>query len=281
MRRMLRRVTAGGLLTALVIGVALLSLSQRLTVEATAVSLRNASDVARIVRLTDGTTGRIIDTIRLDPWSHTVTPAYRPDIWWREMTAQERAAGLDGAIRLELLGEGCELLATGSYGGYDGTMFIDAGSAFFVGEADEEGHTIARRGGPSISVPDPCNGAPASAVGVVANATGVPVVVDGRIVVAACSISTVHAGDLLSAPAPGSTAGATPVTAPSVAVQKERWPIEPTSITVGRSSIDDSRGALLWPDVLSGCGGAPLDQYDLTYDEPYVPYVPPVPPAGG
>jgi hypothetical protein len=259
----LARATLAGLLVAVVTLIAGFNWWQRFQSGEIDAYVANRTDMTLTVRASDGSTDRILTTVRLDPQTRTLVVRHRLDLWWRDLTAQEQEAGRVDNVRLELLGDACVRLAEGLVHHSEAFTILPDDVQFTYYQSDAPLPVLAERSGSSIEVPDPCHGRSAPAIGLLANQTKVPVAIADRIVVPACSSVVVHPGDL-AAELPAKTLhDVARVPATSLAIQRGRWPMEPRSIVVTREDVfDESGSAGVDPDFYGDCAGLPLADHD-------------------
>jgi hypothetical protein len=257
MRRLLRRVTMAGALVLFLLAYATFAWFWRWQDSAVVATIWNLSTTPHLVRAVDGTSGRVLGTVRVDPGFRTVVAHAHLDLWWRDLSAPERAAGREEGIQLEVLGEACDLLDRS----ISQPHVRDDGDLVFVG--NEPGLTMSSgdlsvpsvpvRETADAAVPDPCDGGPARPVALVQNQLTVPVVLDGRLRVEPCSQMIVRQGDLATVLPASATAGTRAVSVPSLALQKGRWPTDVRRVTVGLVVQDDADGALSDPTLMVAC----------------------------
>jgi hypothetical protein len=216
--------------------------------------IANRTDAAALVRVTDGTSGRGLGTVRLGAATRTLVADHRLDVWSRELGVPEQAAGFERGIRLELLGSGCEALETlvvGRSWPETLTLLPDDGLVDFT--TDEPLADLPLRQGAEVAAADPCQGRPAPPVAVVENLRVAPIVLNGRVRVEACSARTLHPGDAAQLLSRKQTKGARAVDVPSLALQKARWPLESRTVTVALEIDDYHAAAVVDPTVFDGC----------------------------
>lgn len=259
MRRLRSRITAAGMLVVLVIGFVSWGVWQKYDNARTTLYVSNVTSEAYLVRVTDGTSGRGLGTIRLDAGTRTLVADDRLDVWWRDITIPERAAGLERGIRLELLGDGCEALGTITADAHGiGALTVVPGSGLIDFVSDPLVSDLPLRQGAVVVAADPCAGRPAPPVAVVQNLRTFPVVLDGRVRVEACSSRTFRPGDAARLLTVAERDGATDVSAPSLAVQKGRWPLETRTVMID-AALGDDDGVVGGPGVEDGDGAAFAD----------------------
>jgi hypothetical protein len=244
-------------------------------------TLQNDTDTARVIRVTDGSSGRPVATLRVE--AHSISTVFdgRLDIWWRDLTAEEQAAGRTARVGIEVLAlKGCGLTTATTGTGEDAQLALEVDGLAWYGQPFDEGATpsdldVAPRAvtRPAVVVADPCGGKPADPVGLIANRTKVPIVVSGRVVVGPCDAIGVGPGDLRDLVSTREAGRATAIRAPSLDIQGARWPLEPRSIIVTRYDLSDEEGADLDPSAVEDCAGKPLADHDEMYppDDPTLP----------
>ena len=272
MSRIAGRITFAGFLVVLFALSLVLSLWQRHEWSDVTVYVANRTDIVRTVRVWDASTNRILRSVRLDPQTRTLVAQHRLDVWWRDLSALERAAGLDDELRIELVTDACELISEALVDDREELTLEPDSAALINLVSDEPRASLPERDGADAVVRDPCDGRQAMPVGLVANQTTVPIAIERRIVVPACSQVLVRPGDLAAVLPAAVVRMATEVPAASIAVQRHRWPLEPRSIVVTRYDVfDDWGSADVDRDFYEPCGGLPLADHDLLYapeDEP-------------
>lgn len=255
-RRLASKVTAAGVLVVLVLGMASWSVWQRWDTAETSLTIANMSGTPQLVRLTDATSGRSLGTVRVEDGTRALVALHRQDIWWRDLTIPERAAGADRGIRVELLDPGCSLLAMQRADHWQSFLAIQAEDGLLTYSPVDGPWVATQRVDAATAVMDPCGGRQAPPVAVIQNLRTVPVVLEGRIRVEACTALTVREGDAARTLPASMTAGTTPVQVPSLAIQKGRWPLEMRVVTVGLEVDDFPGSAFPGVDQLEDCGAA-------------------------
>lgn len=234
MRRGLARVSLAAVLVVLVAGLAAFNVWQRFEWGSLNVVVRNFTQEPAIVRLIDGTSGRLVGTYSVDGQVSALLAQERLDVWYRDLTPHEASAGQSEDFVVQLLGpEGCELVDQQRVDHHDPRIDIEPGGfVTFVEEASPRS-VVAR------TVADPCRGAPAIPRALIANDTTDPIIVAGGVQVDACSSRTFHPGDLLGSARDAIVDGAIRVHVPSIEAQDERWPIEPRTVVISADGVFD------------------------------------------
>lgn len=266
MSRLAGAVGVAGVILCLIVVSAGLGLWFRHDESAIRLTVANETETARLVRITDGTSGRRLATVRLEARSRTVLVDHRLDVWWRDLTPAEQAAGRVRGVDLEFLaGDAClATFRTMTGTGNDTVSLSSDGGLWSIVDDENPGPSIAdRAASPAV---DPCAGEPAPARGLVANRTRVPIVVAGLVRVGPCSTVLLQPGDVARL-APPASADATAVAARSLEVQGDRWPLEPRAIVVDRYDVTDVTGSDIDPEALSSCSGLPLADHDEIYGD--------------
>jgi hypothetical protein len=157
----------------------------------------------------------------------------RLDVWYRDLTPHEEAAGQSKDFVVQLLGpDGCELIDQQRVDHRDPRIDLEPGGfVTFLDEASPRSVVVR-------TVEDPCRGSAPIPRALIANDTTDPIVVAGRVLVEACSFRTFHPGDLLGS-VDSIVDGAIPVHVPSIDAQDERWPIEPWTVVISADGVFD------------------------------------------
>ena len=253
MRRLRGRLTAAGVLVLLVLGFLGWTVWLRWIDADVTATVANMSGTAQIVRITDATSGRVLGTMRLESGTQAVVARHRLDVWWRDQTIPEKAAGAAQGLRIEVLEAGCGRLATEVLGRWDDAVLtISADDGLSRWAPDPAARVVPA----PAAVADPCEGRPAPPVAVVQNPGRTPAVLNGRILVAACSTRIVRPGDATALLPAADTAGVEAFDVPSLAIQKGHWPAEPRGVVLGAEVEDDASDAIVNPRMLSACTAA-------------------------
>lgn len=254
MRRLLRRIHLAGVLITLAVASALFNGWQRLDEGLVAVTVRNFTTEAMLVRLSDGTTGSSLGTFEVPDTSTAMLLEHQLDLWYRDLTIDEQAAGRTRAVVVELLGtDGCDLVSRQRVDHRDPQIdILDDGLATFVDAGSPK-----RTQGSVVA--DPCGGQPLIASAEVVNRTLDPILLGNGIVVLPCTDRTFRAGKVATSGALA-TQAAVPVRVPSIDAQDERWPMERRLIEIGPEGVfDDAYGPIGGLDASSCEGHVPSD----------------------
>ena len=244
MRPGLARANLAGILVLLVAGLAAFNVWQRFDWGSLNVVVRNFTHEPAIVRLIDGTSHRLVGTYSVDGQVSALLTQERLDLWYRDLTPHEEAAGKSNDFVVQLLGPGgCELIDQQRVDHHDPRIDIEPGGFVTFLEEPSPRSVVA----PSLA--DPCRGAPAIPRASIANDTTDPVIVARGVEVAACSVRTFHPGDV---GAPGTdpiSEDAIRVRVQSIEAQDERWPMEPRAVVISAEGVfDEAFGAALIDD---------------------------------
>jgi hypothetical protein len=227
-------VNLAAFLVVLVMGVVAFNTWQRFDWGSLNVVVRNFTRDPAIVRLIDGTSGRLVGTYSVDGQVSALLARERLDLWYRDLTPHEEAAGKSKDFVVQLLGPGeCELIDQQRVDHQDPRIDIEPGGfVTFLDEASPK-NVVAR------TLADPCQGEPAIPRALIANGTTDPIMVARGVQVDACSSRTFHPGDPLRSAADPIVDGAIRVHVPSIEAQDERWPIEPRTVVISAEGVFD------------------------------------------
>jgi hypothetical protein len=233
-RRGLARVNLAAFLVVLVAGLAVFNVWQRFEWGSLTVVVRNFTYESATVRLIDGTSGRMIGTYAVDGEVSAMLAQERLDIWYRDLSPHEEAAGKSEDFVVQLLGpEGCELVDQQRVDHRDPRIDIEPGGFVTFLEEPSPRSVVAR------TIADPCRGAPAIPRALIANDTTDTIIVARGVQLEACSSRTFHPGDLFGSAADAIVDGAIRVQVPSIEAQDERWPLEPRTVVISAEGVFD------------------------------------------
>lgn len=232
MRRLVGRLSLTGLLVVLALGAFASSAWSRWSNGSVSATIDNRSATTTLIRATDATSGRPIGTFRVDAGARTVIGPVRLDVWWRDISVPEQAAGLADGLRLELLTNRCEVLGEDVTNHWDEPLTLLDGSGLVNYSTDEPLADLPIHDAASVAVPDPCGGEPPVPVALVANEWTSPVVLNGRLRVGPCMEVTFRPGELAALPAVTPAPGETALTAGSIAAQGDLWPLAPRTVRI-------------------------------------------------
>jgi hypothetical protein len=232
MRGLARRLSLAGVLVLFVLGTLVWSALGRWSSSSVSATIDNRSSTTTLIRVTDATSGRPVGTYRADAGARLVIGPVQLDIWWRDVSVPEQAAGLDSGMRLELLTDHCELLGSQVASHWDRALTLLDGSGLVEYSTDESLAMLPTHDAASAVADDPCRGARPVPVALVSNEWTSSVVLNGRLRVPACAELTFRPGELEALPAVEPATGETVLTADSIAAQGSRWPVAPRSVRI-------------------------------------------------
>ena len=252
MSRLAARADLAVILLAFAVGVTAFNTWQRYDWAYVSGVVRNLTPGAVVVRVTDGTSGRISGTWEIAAQRDAQIVGSRLERWLWDPRPEEEAIGRTRHFILELLErDRCSLIDVAQVG----HQFpdLDVGSEGFLHHFDGTEEEVGPDGARHAA--DPCRGAAATPRGLIANLTQDVAVVAPGLEIGPCSLRIVHPGDM-AIPAVGTRASVavTRFTVPSIKAQDERWPIEPRTVVLTHDDVyDEAGGAGLDAVGLSDC----------------------------